>query len=175
MRVVSNIAWCILACALFVAVGFLGPGCAHKSAPVVEKPIERAITTPATKQADAAPTTTPVAEEVPAPTRRCSLSPLHFGFDSYIVTEADRPLIESNANCVKRNASGVIVEGHADERGTEEYNMALSDMRARSVAASLKMYLPKRKITTVGYGESRPLCNDHNETCWQQNRRAEIR
>jgi len=67
----------------------------------------------------------------------------------------------------------VIVEGHCDERGTEAYNLALGERRARSV----RDYLVTRgiaadRISTISYGEDRPVCREANEACWSQNRRA---
>jgi peptidoglycan-associated lipoprotein len=70
----------------------------------------------------------------------------------------------------------IRIEGNADERGSDEYNLALGQRRA----ASAKRYLTERGIAgdrfdLVTYGEEQPVCTEHNETCWQQNRRADFR
>ena len=67
----------------------------------------------------------------------------------------------------------LIVEGHCDERGTEAYNLALGERRARSARDYLVAQgVAANRITTIAYGEERPVCREHNEGCWVQNRRA---
>jgi peptidoglycan-associated lipoprotein len=69
----------------------------------------------------------------------------------------------------------LLIEGHADERGSEEYNLALGDRRAQSVKDFLtSMGIPDVQLTLISYGKERPVCSDETEACWQRNRRAHV-
>ena len=69
----------------------------------------------------------------------------------------------------------LIIEGHADERGSEEYNLALGDKRAHAVEEFLtSMGIPTTQLTLISYGKDRPVCTEENEQCWQRNRRAHL-
>ncbi len=69
----------------------------------------------------------------------------------------------------------LLIEGHADERGSEEYNLALGDRRAQSVKDFLtSMGIPDVQLTLISYGKERPVCSDESESCWQRNRRAHV-
>jgi peptidoglycan-associated lipoprotein len=69
----------------------------------------------------------------------------------------------------------LVIEGHADERGSEEYNLGLGDARAVSAKDYLvQVGIPSQQISVVSYGKDRPTCTDHNEACWQKNRRIHI-
>jgi peptidoglycan-associated lipoprotein len=69
----------------------------------------------------------------------------------------------------------LLIEGHADERGSEEYNLALGDRRAQSVKDFLtSMGIPNVQLTLISYGKERPVCSDETESCWQRNRRAHV-
>ena len=69
----------------------------------------------------------------------------------------------------------LLIEGHTDERGSEEYNMGLGDRRARSAQEFLQtMGIPTNQLTVISYGKDRPRCTEQTEQCWQQNRRAHI-
>ena len=69
----------------------------------------------------------------------------------------------------------LLIEGHADERGSQEYNLALGDKRARSVEEFLsQMGIPSAQLTVISYGKERPVCTDETEACWQRNRRAHV-
>ena len=90
--------------------------------------------------------------------------------------EALQSLLDRHAQCIKsRNAKKVTISGHADERGTTEYNLQLGEKRA----AAVKKYLANlgvdgKKLKTVSFGEERPSNNGHDEAAWAENRRAEI-
>jgi len=102
------------------------------------------------------------------------LKDIHFAFDSYELDEAARGTLRDNANWIKDHAQAKIeVEGHCDERGTVEYNLALGAKRARSAKDYLvALGVSADRLTTISYGEELPLCHEHNEECWQRNRRA---
>jgi len=69
----------------------------------------------------------------------------------------------------------VLIEGHCDERGTNEYNQALGDRRAKATMNFLVgQGVKAERITTISYGEERPTCAEHNDSCWSQNRRAHL-
>lgn len=69
----------------------------------------------------------------------------------------------------------LTVEGHCDERGSEEYNMALGDARAKQATEYLAtLGLPGDQLRTISYGKDKPVCSDHDEDCWQKNRRAHL-
>ena len=98
---------------------------------------------------------------------------IHFDFDKYDVRPGDAKILDSNARWLRSNGDLVLIEGHCDERGTTEYNLALGDRRARSAMNYLVAQgVQAHRITIVSYGKERPLCTEHNEACWSQNRRA---
>jgi peptidoglycan-associated lipoprotein len=103
-----------------------------------------------------------------------ALRDIHFEFDQYrIRPEAGRAL-EDNARWLKAHAGAVLlIEGHADERGTNEYNLALAERRAGAARDYLiNLGVARTRINVVSYGEERPVCADRTENCWAQNRRA---
>ena len=104
------------------------------------------------------------------------LNRIHFDFDRSDIKSEYRKTMDDNASWLKSNRDvNVTVEGHCDERGTEEYNMALGHRRASSAKSYLtSMGVEGSRLRTVSYGEERPLENCHNESCWWKNRRAEF-
>lgn len=99
---------------------------------------------------------------------------VHFALDQYNVEESDKALLGRQAAWLQRYPSvRVTIEGHADERGTREYNLALGARRANAV----KEYLVSQgvstgRIETISYGKERPICTSSDEGCWAQNRRG---
>ncbi len=102
------------------------------------------------------------------------LKDVHFAFDSYELDEQARATLRDNGNWLKDHSqTKVEVEGHCDERGTVEYNLALGAKRARAAKEYLgALGVAGDHVTTISYGEELPLCRDHDETCWQKNRRV---
>lgn len=100
-----------------------------------------------------------------------------FEFDSARINEAGRDLLRRHAAYVQAHAGqGIVLEGHADERGTREYNMALGERRAKSAAKLLSVQgVARGRIEVVSYGEERPLVNESNAEAWAKNRRVTIR
>jgi len=136
--------------------------------PIVERPteiVERRVAPPA--------------EEPPGrgivwdPT---DLSPIHFEFDKSRITEEARVILQGNAERIKQNPDVMIqIEGHCDERGTNEYNLALGLRRARSTREYLiNLGVDPSKLTTISYGEEQPVDPRHNEEAWALNRRAQF-
>jgi len=100
------------------------------------------------------------------------LQPVYFDFDSIVLTEAARGIVQKNVEYLKKRPSTkVMVEGHADSRGTNEYNLALTDRRAAVVKDYLvSLGVAADRVTTVAKGEEQPFCKEETEACWQQNR-----
>lgn len=105
----------------------------------------------------------------------CSFEPVHFEFNESKLSSEGQSKLAALADCIKSQKLKVRLEGHADERGTEEYNLQLSNRRA----ASVKRYLTDLGVAgdaleTVGYGENRPAVQGSNESAWAANRRVEL-
>jgi len=99
---------------------------------------------------------------------------VYYGYDSFTLSSEARAALQKNADWMKANPSGRIqIEGHCDERGTVEYNMALGDRRANAAKAYLvKLGVAGNRIETLSYGKERPADLGHNEAAWARNRRA---
>ncbi|HVO11940.1 MAG TPA: peptidoglycan-associated lipoprotein Pal [Vicinamibacteria bacterium] len=104
------------------------------------------------------------------------LADIHFDLDKSDIREADRSTLSKNADVLKRfDFLRVTVEGHCDERGTVEYNLALGERRAKAAYDYLvSLGVPAERLKTVSYGKEVPVCTDSNEACWQRNRRAKF-
>ena len=101
---------------------------------------------------------------------------LYFAYDKSDINSESRAKIRSLAKVIKDNGLSVRVEGHCDERGTREYNLALGEQRAKTVAELLIINgVPSNKITTVSYGEEKPAASGSNESSWSKNRRALVK
>ncbi|MEE9543298.1 MAG: peptidoglycan-associated lipoprotein Pal [Thermodesulfobacteriota bacterium] len=100
-----------------------------------------------------------------------------FDFDRYSVRADSRAVLKENAAFLKEHDDAMItLEGHCDERGTDEYNIALGERRANSVKNYLsKLGISIGRINTISYGEERPFCAESNEECWQKNRRVHFK
>ena len=103
-----------------------------------------------------------------------SLKDIHFAFDRYELDDQSRAVLRENATYLKSNPeSRVEIQGHCDERGTNNYNVALGQRRAHSTKSYLAAQgIDDSRIHVVSYGEEKPFCFDSNENCWWQNRRA---
>ncbi len=103
-------------------------------------------------------------------------TPVYFDYDSSQIKDSERAAIETVADSMKKNsAGGVIVEGHCDERGSTEYNLALGERRALAVRAYLiGLGVDGARVQTKSFGEERPVCPEHEENCWSKNRRGEF-
>ena len=106
------------------------------------------------------------------------LKDIHFKFDQYDLGDASREILNKNAIFLntKSPIAKIEIQGHCDERGTNNYNISLAERRAKST----KIYLvslgvdPKR-IHTISFGEENPLCTENKEICWSKNRRSHFR
>ena len=129
----------------------------------------------------------PPAVEQPAPTPAVRPAPadfvaipevkaVRFDFDRALIRSDDARVLDANVEYLKNNVDTlVLIEGHADERGTAEYNLALGERRARAARDYLvSQGIAADRISLVSFGEERPECSEHVETCWVRNRRAEF-
>jgi peptidoglycan-associated lipoprotein len=101
------------------------------------------------------------------------LSDIHFGYNDYAIQDQDGSVLKSNAAWLQAHPeTRVQVEGYCDERGSEEYNIALGAKRAQAGKDYLgTLGISDSRMSTISYGKELPLCTDHDESCWQQNRR----
>jgi peptidoglycan-associated lipoprotein len=104
------------------------------------------------------------------------LKDIHFDFDKYDIRREDEAILKENAAFLKNNPKMKIqIEGHCDERGTIEYNLALGERRASNTKKYLIFLgIPSDRISTISYGKERPLDKGHHEEAWAKNRRAHV-
>src|SRR5262245_10924258 len=136
-------------------------------------------TTPPPAETPAEPVAQPPAEQPPAqPTEPAQLSwqDAYFDYDSYDLREDARNALDGNAKLMRDHATAsVLIEGHCDERGTPEYNLALGERRANAAKDYLVAAgIDGSGIAPVSYGEERPFAAGHDEQSWAQNRRAHL-
>jgi peptidoglycan-associated lipoprotein len=101
----------------------------------------------------------------------------YFDFDKYNIRPDAEQALTSDADFLKQHPNiKFTLEGHCDERGSEEYNLGLGDKRANAAKTFLtNLGISADRISTISYGKDRPVCTEHNEECWQKNRRAHPR
>lgn len=102
------------------------------------------------------------------------LSDIHFDYNDFTIRAQDGEILRTNATWLGSHPNTrVQVEGHCDERGSEEYNIALGAKRAQAAKDYLvTLGIVGGRISTISYGKELPLCTEHNESCWERNRRA---
>ena len=164
-------------------------GCSSTTTPDKPEPSAAAAATPAeTKQkVDSGKTTESTTKAPPSSsldalqrgesTATPASSPLkdvYFDFDRYDLRADSREILKANSAWLKANASAQVqIEGHCDERGTTEYNVALGSRRAESVKDYLvTLGTSADRLSTISYGEEVPVCREQTEECWQKNRRV---
>ena len=101
---------------------------------------------------------------------------VYFDYDSSVLSEDVQSIIAAHAVILSQNQNwNIVLEGHADERGTREYNLALGQERAQAVSELLQIYnIPSNRVQLVSYGEEEPAVLESNEEAWSKNRRVEI-
>jgi peptidoglycan-associated lipoprotein len=169
----------ILALTLLLAGCPKRPAMTAATAPPPVPPAAAAPPTPAPAPAPIAPA--PVAPPTaapapPAPPKEYrandALKSIFFAFDKSDIRPGDAKVLDATAAYLKANPSQlVLIEGHCDERGTAEYNLALGERRAKAAMNYLVSNgIEAGRITTISYGKERPVCNERAETCWSRNR-----
>ena len=121
-----------------------------------------------------APSTSPTNPPAPSEFRATdNLKDVFFDFDKYDIRANDAKILDTNATWLKSNDNLVLIEGHCDERGTNEYNVALGERRAQATLNYLvSQGVQASRITIISYGKERPVCTEHTEDCWARNRRS---
>ncbi len=159
--------WLIIALLLVIPGLLLTVGCQKKAVSQAKAPAPAAAPAPAPAP-KAAPT-----EPSPAGWN-ITQNNIYYEFDKSTLTPMAQDTLMRHAAWLRENADvTVTIEGHADERGTNEYNLALGDRRADSAKAFLvDLGIASSRLTTISYGEERPLCMQQNEECWAKNRRG---
>ncbi len=156
---------------LLAAVLAVGVSCKHARPP--ENPSVHWLVIPTNGEAVRAEPSTPAEPSAPQPAAPpCKLQSIYFDFDQAIIRDDQRQAVEDLAVCAKRLSRNVAIIGHCDERGTDEYNLALGLRRAFSVERALRAY-GVREVRSQTAGKSLPVCTESTEACWQRNRRAE--
>lgn len=109
-------------------------------------------------------------------TVQANLKPVYFNYDQFMLTPEAQAAVQYNAEILRRAPQiALLLEGHCDERGTDEYNLALGERRARAVADALSALGVQKRLSTVSYGSELPVAPGHNEAAWAQNRRVQLR
>jgi len=105
-----------------------------------------------------------------------NLRMIRFDYDKYFIRDEAKPVLEANAAWLKKYRTvKILVEGHCDERGTEEYNLALGEKRAKSAMDYLvSLGIPADRLKIISYGKSQPLDMGKDEAAWANNRRAQF-
>jgi peptidoglycan-associated lipoprotein len=173
----------LIASLLMVTMSMLG--CARKPATAVSSVPAPASASSSARMAGVAAGQTPAAQAAtaqtgsgrPAPAGYATASDLReilFDFDKYAIRPHDAQILDGNARWLRANPRDLLlVEGHCDERGTAEYNLALGDRRAKAAMDYLVAQgIVAGRITVLSYGKERPVCRERNEACWAKNRRA---
>jgi peptidoglycan-associated lipoprotein len=171
-----------------IAIALVG-GCAKKKPPVA-----RPTTPPSTSGSTNTPgPPTPVSEPSPVPpepvaedtlasrdmdyiNKNSPFQPVFFAYDSSDIDAAGQQSLNANAELMKKYGTWIItIEGHSDERGTAEYNLALGERRAVAARTYLvSLGIPADRLRTVSYGKEFPFDPAHSETAWSKNRRAQF-
>jgi peptidoglycan-associated lipoprotein len=164
---------------LVVLFIFFAVGCAKKyTTPVTEpeKPLEEEEVI--SEEVQVEETLPPREIEEPVVTAKAEqpfeFKDVLFDFDKYDIRPDALPVLNSVADWLNRNKHiKILIEGHCDERGTNEYNLALGEKRARAVRNFLLAKgVAHVRMQIISYGEEKPICMEKNEYCWQKNRRA---
>ena len=149
------------------------PGISVVSAPPPAAPAP-AVPAPAPTPVAAAPAPAPPAPTVVEAYKiNDALRPVYFAFDSPKIRPGDARTLDASADWLKAHPDQLtLIEGHCDERGTNEYNLALGERRANAAMSYLvSRGIEAGRISIISYGKERPVCADHNEACWSKNRR----
>ncbi|MFZ3121893.1 MAG: peptidoglycan-associated lipoprotein Pal [Thermodesulfovibrionales bacterium] len=146
---------------------------AQKAAPVEQTPMkaeEPVMAKAEPKKVE----TVPVKEVTEA--KPAQFGNILFDFDKYTIREDAKPTLKSAADwLIKNKSAAMILEGHCDDRGTNEYNLALGEKRAKSAMDYIvSAGVTKNRLDTISYGEEKPLCKEQTEDCWQKNRRVQF-
>jgi len=152
-------------------------GCGKK--PALKPAVEPPKTEAETKTGETTPEPVndePVMSESGDLSEQVDLKRIHFEFDKYRLTDEAKEILAENARVLKNNSKvRITIEGHCDERGTVEYNLALGERRAQAASNYLmELGVPENRISIISYGKERPMEYGQNESAWSKNRRDEF-
>jgi peptidoglycan-associated lipoprotein len=165
----------LAAASVAVLAGCASPVKLEKPAEVVTKDVGSSTTTTTTGQGKSS---VPTIDQTTKPAIPVTLDRvIYFDFDSYVVKDEFRPIVDAHANLLKANPSAKeVAEGHTDERGGSEYNLALGQKRAEAVVKQMQVLgVGESQLEAVSYGKERPAVDGHDESAWAKNRRVELR
>jgi peptidoglycan-associated lipoprotein len=167
----KNLVW--LAAIFCVTVAF-SAGCASKPKPMATP--EEQMTALEGWDIPLDPLTEGIAFGEPTAEDNLILEPIYFDFDKSEIREDNLPVLEGIAAwMMEKPEARLKIEGHCDERGTKEYNLALGERRALSVRSHLTgLNVNPQRLHTISYGEEMPVCTEATEDCWARNRRAQF-
>jgi peptidoglycan-associated lipoprotein len=162
--------WLVIALLLVIPGLLITVGCQKKAVTQAKTPAPAAAPAPAAKQ----PAPAPAPVTTAGTSGMIMQEDIFFEFDKSTLTPSAQDNLMRKAAWLRDNSNvTVTIEGHCDERGTNEYNLALGDRRADSAKAFLvDLGIASSRLTTISYGEERPLCMQHTEECWAKNRRG---
>ena len=165
--------WLLIALLLVIPGLLFTLGCQKKTVTQAKAPAPAPAPAPTPAPAPA-PGKGPAPAAPPDTSAMIMQEDIYFDFDKSTLRPAAQDNLTKKAAWLRANANATVtIEGHCDERGTNEYNLALGDRRADSAKAFLvDLGIAASRLTTVSYGEERPVCNQMNEECWAKNRRA---
>jgi peptidoglycan-associated lipoprotein len=160
--------------------------CRKKATTADDMVIRPSTVEPQPQEVTSAPEPTIQGDETPDPlagdlqeaneyaTRQGLLGDVFFDYDQYELRQDARDRLAQNARFLNEHPQFVVtIEGHADERGTNDYNLALGERRANAAKAYLvTLGVAETRLRTLTYGEERPFCGESSESCWRMNRRA---
>lgn len=149
----------------------------------VERPAEKVIEQPvAEAPREAAPVERPAEKVIEQPaavapaavSKLVELADVFFDYDKFSIRMDASPILDANARLLKTgNGWKLVIAGHCDERGTSAYNLVLGERRAQAAKRYLAdLGVPADQVQVASYGKEKPFCTDHNQECWQKNRRA---
>ena len=169
----------VLSCVMFMAAGCAKNEMVKKDegiAPTATAPVKAPVKTEVVqeqpvKQAKVAESTAGQNEQL-----KSELNAIYFDFDSFKLSELDRSNLEKNADMIKKDsAEKVRVEGNCDERGSDEYNLALGEKRANAAMQYLvTLGIPADRLSVISYGKEKPADPGHDEAAWAKNRRDDF-
>jgi peptidoglycan-associated lipoprotein len=186
---------------LIAAAALMTSAACHKTAPVAkaappdQTPVASAPPSTPLAQRPSTPAPPPAERVASTPSQPTTMSPATrrtlnehlarledalFDYDKATIRDDARTALRDDVNVIRGiladwPSQKLLIEGHADERGSEEYNMALGDKRARAAEEFLaSMGIPNAQLSIVSFGKDKPVCTDKSEDCWQKNRRAHV-
>lgn len=178
-----------------LAVALMLGGCAKKALVQKEEPLAPVTSPPVSDTRPAIPSETPVSTpmvpEAPATAatdltgadaaakaaqQQGLLATVYFDYDSFLLSPESRDILARNAEAIRKKVTGAVrLEGHCDERGSDEYNLALGEKRARAAMSYLvTLGVPAQRLSVISYGKERPAVAGSTEEAWAKNRRVEF-